>query len=490
MKLRVAAKTDAGRLSDHNEDYLLARDDLGLYLVADGVGGLQAGELASAVACRIIEQTLVASLPGSTPSRHDRLLADAIQQANLGLFHLGQEQPDRRGIGTTLVALWFHGDRALFAYVGDSRIYLYRDGLLRQLSKDEKVGRFRLAASLGQDRTVDVRMGMVRLRPRDRFLLCTDGLHGPVPRRDLVFLLDSERDPAACCRRLVARANERGGPDNITALVADVAEPGPPQGWRFSRVRSDATSLVARLRRPWFAATVLSITAVVVFLWAIVSLTPEPKQAQPPALNARIAVLAREANARADQGDRAGALASLKDLVREAVRSRCTATARGLGLKPAVASALQAASDEVWDELYAPIRQKLASIEGTQASQDADDEIREVTDRIEGVHQQFRSGHYEHVAEAFETLADEVEAIVSRATSDYAEERSRLSAAIPRLRSRASEFAAGNPIRRALEEHLAQAAKALEAGNLKEARKHVDAAEAALSGDSKDPEGD
>jgi len=269
MKLRVAGKTDRGRLSDRNEDHLLARDDLGLYLVADGVGGLQAAGLASAVACRLIEQSLD-PLPSDTqPARHDEVLANAVREANRGLFGYGRSEVGGHGIGTTITALWFHGDRVLFAYVGDSRIYLHRRGVLRQLSRDEKAGQYRLAASLGQERRVGVHIGMVRLERGDRFLLCTDGLYGPLPSRRLTPILDAEDDPAQCCERLVYEANERGGPDNITALVADVVEADPPESWRFSSIRFDATSLPARLCRPWvFAATLAALLAAALLAWA------------------------------------------------------------------------------------------------------------------------------------------------------------------------------------------------------------------------------
>jgi len=150
MKIAVAATTDPGRLYEHNEDHFVLLRKAGLFLVADGVGGEEAGEVASRLACRIIQQSLSESLPTTDKTRHDAALVKAIQAANHGLHEYAATRPGKAGVGTTLVALWFHGDRALFAYVGDSRIYLYRNGVLRQLSRDEKAGRYRLAASLGQ----------------------------------------------------------------------------------------------------------------------------------------------------------------------------------------------------------------------------------------------------------------------------------------------------------------------------------------------------
>ena len=181
MKTNAASKTDTGRLSDHDEDYFVARRDLGLYLVADGVGGAEAGELASRVACQLVEKSIRGTLAADPPpASHSTILGNAIREASSGLLDYARREAGSGGVGTTLAALWLHGDRVLFAYVGDSRIYLYRQGRLRQLSRDEKAGRYRLAASLGSERPVDPHLGVIRLQPGDRFLLCTDGLYGSI----------------------------------------------------------------------------------------------------------------------------------------------------------------------------------------------------------------------------------------------------------------------------------------------------------------------
>jgi len=481
MKLNVAGKTDTGLLNDHNEDHFVARRELSLYMVADGVGGLEAGELASKVACRLIEQSLVGSDLRAEARRHDLALANAIREANLKLFGLGQRQDDKRGVGTTIAALWFHGDRVLFAYVGDSRIYLFRDGVLRQLSRDQKAGRYRLAASLGQDRGVDVRLGMVRLRRRDRFLLCTDGLYGPVVHADLTTIVDSEPEPAQCCERLVFKANQCGGPDNITAVVADVVEADPPQPWRFSRVRLDATSLLSRLLRgPWLprAAGVLLLAAIV--LWCVLPRGARIERPEPPRVGARLAFLAQEANEKARDGDEAGTLAALKELVRQAVREGTMARRSDLGLEGAAEALFNRAAEAVWDELYAPAREKLANLAGTAAESYVEVELRATWARVERIHGQFREGNYQHVASTFATLPREIDTIIRRAKSDLARHKERLVSAIARLRAKAEEFEAGNPIRRALERHMAAAAAALKAGDTAAARRHVKAAEAKL----------
>ena len=149
MKLSVAAKTDPGILSDHNEDHYVLCRHIGLYMVPDGVGGHSAGAVASRVGCGLIQKFVHEAIKSTDgPAQHDVALADAIAEANRSILELGERDQAKRGLGSTLVVLWFHGDRALFACVGDSRIYLLRDGELAQLSFDEKAGRYRLAASL------------------------------------------------------------------------------------------------------------------------------------------------------------------------------------------------------------------------------------------------------------------------------------------------------------------------------------------------------
>ena len=480
MKLRVAAKTDPGRLSDHNEDYVLARDDLHVYAVADGVGGLDAGEVASAAACRFIGRALAATAPTTDRTRHDDVLADAIRQGNQGLFDLGAERGDTRGIGTTISAIWFHGDRTLFAYVGDSRLYLYRQGRLRQLSRDEKVGQFRLAASLGQERTVDVHMGMVRLRTGDRFLLCTDGLYGPVDGQSLAAILEAEADPVRCCTRLVAKANACGGPDNITALVADVIEADPPAAWHFHRVRRDATSALPRLWQPRLFASVVAGVLLVVLLWSVGSLAFRSGRSSAPTCGPRIAALRQEANAKARAGDRGAALALLTDLVTHAVHTRQLMPRAELELDPAADALFEAAANAAWDRVYGRAGRKLEALEKGPARRFIGPEVRAARERADHAHDQFRKGDYTEVARTFEELERQVADMARRGAADLAREKQRLSEALARLRNREAAFAADNPLRRKLTPVLDAAAKAIDAAQLVRARKHIRAAEAIL----------
>jgi len=244
MELQAAARTDIGVLSDNNEDWFLMAKDLGLYLVADGVGGLEAGEMASHLACRLIERAVRDGMHGVDPRRYPKLLTEAVTEANKTIYRFGRRKIGS-GIGTTLTTLWFDRDRVLFVAVGDSRIYLYRHGRLRCLTTDQTMGDHRLTASLGQPTTPEIQLGMLRVRSGDRFLLCSDGLHGPVPDAGISTSLDSFPDPTECIERLIRKANDAGGPDNITAMVVDVIAPGPRQAWRSKGVGPDVTSPLA-----------------------------------------------------------------------------------------------------------------------------------------------------------------------------------------------------------------------------------------------------
>jgi len=265
MELNAAARTDIGVMSENNEDWFLMAKDLGLYLLADGVGGLEAGEMASHLACRLIERFVREGMHGVHPQRYPKLLLDAIAEANKTIYRFGRRKVGA-GIGTTLTTLWFDSDRVLFAAVGDSRIYLYRQGRLRCLTVDQAMGAHKLTASVGQPTTPEIQLGMVRVRSGDRFLLCSDGLHGPVPDHDISTSLDSFPDPAECCQRLIRKANDAGGPDNITVLVTDVVQPGERQPWRSKGVGPDVTSPLAKvLSRP----VLIAIGAVLVVAAAV-----------------------------------------------------------------------------------------------------------------------------------------------------------------------------------------------------------------------------
>jgi protein phosphatase len=253
MQLSWAVGTDPGLRRSSNEDSYCARPDLGLFMVADGMGGHVAGEVASRLAVDTI-QAFIAETSGADrqqtwPFPYDpsisvegNRLKAAFRLANRQIASAMADSSDLRGMATTASALLAPGDRACVAHVGDSRIYALRSGALRQITKDhswveEQVRAGTLtplaarqhpwrnvvtrALAGGEDPEIDV----TELAPADgeRFLLCSDGLFGVVANDEIASML---ADPTASlqeiCARLIDAANAGGGPDNVTALVLSV----------------------------------------------------------------------------------------------------------------------------------------------------------------------------------------------------------------------------------------------------------------------------
>jgi PPM family protein phosphatase len=248
MKLIPYSLTDVGRKRDHNEDSFLVREDVGLFAVADGMGGHQAGERASRMALDNLAQSL--KRPEGAADRDDVLarLREATQSAGASIFDAAQADPTLAGMGTTMTALWFHGGRAYLAHVGDSRAYLFRDGRAQQLSDDHswvseqvragmmseeeaKESKFRhiITRSVGFERDVLVDGAAIPVQAGDCYLICSDGLSNYVEGEELARILTARfyRDVP---RLLVELANDRGGDDNITVVLVHIANDGPRNG--------------------------------------------------------------------------------------------------------------------------------------------------------------------------------------------------------------------------------------------------------------------
>ncbi len=241
VRLRAGATTDVGRVRTINQDSFLVLDDRGLYVVADGMGGHQGGEVASTLAVEALRATFV----GGTSDA----LAEAIEEANLRIHERGEADPDLQGMGTTVVAVAVveddEGGSLLIANVGDSRAYLFRDGDLTQLTEDHSMvadlvreGRITEAEAevhpqrnivtrvLGVYDQVDIDLWPVDVVRGDRLLLCSDGLFNEVAADQTASVLRRLSDPQEAADELVRLANEGGGRDNITVLVVDVVDDG------------------------------------------------------------------------------------------------------------------------------------------------------------------------------------------------------------------------------------------------------------------------
>jgi serine/threonine protein phosphatase PrpC len=241
--------TDVGRKRKSNEDAFLNDDTLGLYVVADGMGGHAAGEVASQEAVETIYGMVKRGLRafpqivGRLTDEHARaacrLIEGAVQAATYMVFALGELDRDKSGMGTTISALLALGDYAVTAQVGDSRIYQVRAGGATQLTEDHTLISWQLKQGLitqeearrsphrnvitravGNHDYVEVDTGLVSLEPGDRFLVCSDGLHGYLKTNEIAVL--AELGGQESVRRFIDLANQRGGKDNITAIVVEV----------------------------------------------------------------------------------------------------------------------------------------------------------------------------------------------------------------------------------------------------------------------------
>ena len=258
--IQVFAQTDVGRTREHNEDSFVvvnltdgqpirferlveqAADPAAtLFMVADGMGGAAAGEVASATAVDVVLRHLRERLAKGAPTPRELTaeLTQAAEKANWSIFQQAVNKPELRGMGTTATIAALLNDTLYLAQVGDSRAYLIRHGTATQLTKDQSLMQKLIEAgelteeeaalserrniilqALGPEANVKVDITMQPLRRGDVLLLCSDGLSGLVRPDDMARIVDEELDLSVACDRLVAMANDQGGPDNITVVTA------------------------------------------------------------------------------------------------------------------------------------------------------------------------------------------------------------------------------------------------------------------------------
>lgn len=260
----VYGLTDVGRTREHNEDTFLVADlasdapaprdrvhtfvlrDRGtLFMVADGLGGAAAGEVASAMAVETVFAHMRQHWSASTdasPERFAACLRSATEEANARIHAYAREHPDSRGMGTTATIAGLFRDTLYLVQVGDSRAYLVRDGKVQQITKDQSLMQRLIDAgelteeeaerserrniilqALGPEPVIRADLTFQQIRHGDALLLCTDGLFGQVRKTEIEELLDSHSNLVSVCEELIARANESGGPDNITVVAARFA---------------------------------------------------------------------------------------------------------------------------------------------------------------------------------------------------------------------------------------------------------------------------
>jgi protein phosphatase len=242
MNPTAAGMSDVGRCRKANQDQFLVDMPLGLYAIADGMGGHAAGEVASELAISALAESLRDAgngKPVGTAAQAADQLRAALNEGNQRICDSMLSRAEWRGMGTTMVVLLTVGETAVVGHVGDSRAYLLRDGQLRQLTSDHswvneqvKLGlltheqaqrhpmRNIVTRALGNQAQVDVELSEETIRPGDVFVLCSDGLNGMLTDDEICeTLVANGGTPRAACRALVERANANGGEDNITVVV-------------------------------------------------------------------------------------------------------------------------------------------------------------------------------------------------------------------------------------------------------------------------------
>jgi protein phosphatase len=240
VRFTCAARTDVGIVRSGNEDNYLMLADRGVFIVADGMGGHAAGEVASEMAVKLIAEH-VGSLRGLSDEQAAERMRHAVQAANEAIFQRTLAEHDKRGMGTTVTVLALLPQRYLLGQVGDSRAYLLRDGQLFQLTKDHSYVQEQVDAGLltpeqarvhpysnvitrcvgaSNDVAADIYFG--QLRQGDVILLASDGLTGMLEDEQLGRIMSDEGGPQKWVDRMITEANRRGGLDNITAIVVRI----------------------------------------------------------------------------------------------------------------------------------------------------------------------------------------------------------------------------------------------------------------------------
>ena len=251
MRVRFSGATDVGRKRNHNEDAFYLPSDTRLAIVADGMGGHACGEVASGVAVETIVDYFhrtADSQPITWPYKVDRDLRSdvnrmvtAVKLANLEIYERSQKEARLKGMGTTAVAIYFLDDTVIIGHVGDSRVYRYRDGRLTQLTEDHslindyiKMKRVTaeeaeswphknvIVRALGMKENVAVDVVTEAPRIGDCYLMCSDGLSGMLTDAQRAHVIRTRSDLDAAVEALIQGANEEGGIDNITVVLARI----------------------------------------------------------------------------------------------------------------------------------------------------------------------------------------------------------------------------------------------------------------------------
>ena len=264
-RLRFVGLTDTGKVREHNEDTIAFDADIGLLVLADGMGGYNAGEVASGIAVKTIVNLVREQVEREDMNVQDRdsglsrptiILRDAIQRANKIIYQTARTQPQCEGMGTTVVAALFFDNKITIAHVGDSRLYRQRSDKLEQVTLDhsllqELVDRGFYSAeeaqraanknyvtrALGVEPNVDVEIQEVPVQKGDAYMLCSDGLSDMVEDEDIHLTINTFNDNLdTVAKQLIQLANDNGGRDNVSVVMAHVLDPFPARTRIFDKI--------------------------------------------------------------------------------------------------------------------------------------------------------------------------------------------------------------------------------------------------------------
>ncbi|MCX5785817.1 MAG: Stp1/IreP family PP2C-type Ser/Thr phosphatase [Elusimicrobia bacterium] len=251
FKIKFAWQSDTGKLRKNNEDSALVDQDLGLAIVADGMGGHSSGEVASSMAVKVtrdkydsMRRTNIKPSPFNEKFMLEtNQLGFAVQMANSVIYETGNSSPDNKGMGTTLTSALLNGNRLCTAHIGDSRLYIFRSGALQQITEDHSLVMEHvrkglltkeqaeksplqniLTRALGSQKNPLIDLIETVVKDGDRLLLCTDGLFKAVSEEKTAEILKTNPDDRKACELLVETANMNGGPDNVTVIAGTVSK--------------------------------------------------------------------------------------------------------------------------------------------------------------------------------------------------------------------------------------------------------------------------
>jgi protein phosphatase len=265
-KIACVELTDTGKVRDHNEDAIGTNNDAGLMVLADGMGGYNAGEVASGIAVKtvvdlvseaVLREERNALEPETGMMRQTIVLRDAVARANKVIHQTAKSQPQCEGMGTTIVACLFYDNRISIAHVGDARLYRLRRNRFEQMTMDHSLlqelvdrgfysqeeaqrstNRNYVTRALGVEPVVEVEIQESEVQPDDVYLLCSDGLPDMVEDEDIHLTISTfSANLATVGQQLIQLSNDHGGKDNISVILTHVREPFPASKGLFSKIR-------------------------------------------------------------------------------------------------------------------------------------------------------------------------------------------------------------------------------------------------------------